>query len=54
MFSSEQVFEISGEISQLEATIKFAIGMYEIGKDGVTYQITEDGKYCLGWAASNG
>lgn len=54
MFSSEQVFEISGDMSQLEPAIKFAIGMYEIGKNGITYQITEDGKYCLGWASGDG
>lgn len=53
MFSSEQVFEVSGTMEQLEATIKFAINMYEIGKE-ITYQITEDGKYCLGWGDENG
>ena len=49
MFSSEQVFEVSGTMEQLQMTIKFAIDMYGIGKDRITYQITKDGKYCLGW-----
>lgn len=50
MFSSEQVFEVSGEMSQLETAIKFALSMYGAGKDKITYQITKDGKYCLGWS----
>lgn len=49
MFSSEQIFEVSGEIAQLEQTIKFAIDLHGIGKNGISYQITDDGKYCLGW-----
>ena len=54
MFSSEQVFEISGTMEQLQMAIKFAIDMYGIGKDRITYQITKDGKYCLGWNDENG
>lgn len=54
MFSSEQIFEISGEMDQLEKTIKFAIDMHGIGKSGICYQITEDGKYCLGWGNEEG
>lgn len=49
MFSSDQIFEVSGSMDQLEKVIKFAIDMYGIGKNGITYQITKDGKYCLGW-----
>jgi len=49
MFSSEQVFEVSGTMDQLEPTIKFAIDMHGIGKSGISYQVTKDGKYCLGW-----
>ena len=48
MFSSEQIFEVSGDMEQLESAIKFACEMYEIDGRGVTYQITKDGKYCLG------
>ena len=54
MFSSEQILEISGEMEQLETTIEFAINMHGIGKSGISYQITDDGKYCLGWGDGNG
>lgn len=54
MFSSEQKFEVSGDISQLEATIKFAIEMYELGKSSICFQITEDGRFCLGWGDTEG
>jgi hypothetical protein len=47
MFSSEQRFEVSGDRGQLEDAIKFAIKMYGNGCE--SYQITKDGKYCLGW-----
>lgn len=47
MFSSEQRFEISGDRGQLEAAIKFAVNMY--GSSCKSYQISKDGKYCLGW-----
>lgn len=53
MFSSEQVFEVSGDMSQLEKTISFAIDMYGNRKK-ISYQITEDGKYCLGWHDDEG
>ena len=49
MFSSEQIFEVSGDMDQLEMAIRFAIDMHGIGKSGISYQITENGKYCLGW-----
>ena len=49
MFSSEQIFEVSGDMDQLEMTIKFAIDMEGSARNGIRYQITEDGKYCLGW-----
>ena len=49
MFSSDQVFEVSGGMDQLEKAIKFAIDMYGIGGSGISYQITGNGKYCLGW-----
>lgn len=55
MFSSEQIFEISGDFSQLEMSIKFAMDMYGGKKDKQYYfQITEDGKYCIGWYAGEG
>lgn len=49
MFSSDQIFKVSGDMDQLEMAIKFAISMYNKGKNDITYQITKDGKYCLGW-----
>ena len=48
MFSSEQIFDINGEMNQLEMTINFAMRMHDIPKE-VSFQITNDGKYCLGW-----
>ena len=47
MFSSNQIFELSGDIDQLEKAIKFAVNMH--GSSCVSYQISKDGKYCLGW-----
>ena len=54
MFSSDQILKISGAMEQLEMTIEFAINMHGIGKSGICYQITEDGKYCLGWGDEEG
>ena len=48
MFSSEQILEVSGAMNQLEKAIRFAMDMYGIPRHP-SYQITEDGKYCLGW-----
>lgn len=49
MFSSDQIFEVSGDMDQLEKAIRFAIDMHGIGKSGISYQITKNRKYCLGW-----
>ena len=54
MFSSEQVFEVSGTMDQLEMAIRFAFNMSELSKDNISYQITKDGKYCIGWLAKEG
>lgn len=54
MFSSEQIFEVSGTMEQLETAIKFAMDMSDVNKDNISYQITKDGKYCLGWNDGNG
>ncbi len=58
MFSSNQVLQISGSLNQLEKAIVFAMeysGRKEIftrkenpGK--CVYQITDDGRYCIGWS----
>lgn len=54
MFSSEQIFEISGTMDQLEKAIRFAIDMHGIGESNISYQVTKDGKYCLGWGNEEG
>lgn len=54
MFSSEQIFDINGDMGQLEMAIKFAVDMHGIGRSGICYQKTEDGKFCLGWSNEKG
>lgn len=54
MFSTEQKFEVSGDMTQLEEAVKFAINMFDIGKSNICFQITDDGKYCLGWGMQEG
>jgi hypothetical protein len=65
MFSSNQILEISGCLShkdELKHTLEFAIkasGWYEPMTRTekpcpCTYQITEDGKYCIGWGEKEG
>ena len=49
MFSSDQIFFFFFSMDQLEKAIKFAIDMRGISKSGISYQITKNGKYCLGW-----
>lgn len=49
MFSSNQIFEISGTLEQLEETLKFVFKFYGCNSNGVYYQIAKDGKFCLGW-----
>lgn len=58
MFSSNQVFEISGDMKQLETAIEFS--MRYSGQEPCftrndkpakcVYQITDDNRYCIGWA----
>lgn len=62
MFSSNQIFEISGSLfhsNELESALEFALkysgqdkhmSQEEIDRGcKLVYQITEDGKYCIGW-----
>lgn len=59
MFSSNQIFEISGEMSQLEAALDFALSYSDNAKImraeerergcKLLYQITKDGRFCIGW-----
>lgn len=48
MFSSNQIFEISGDLSQLADAIKFALRHSGNDNKEIFYQITKDCKYCLG------
>ena len=62
MFSSNQILEVSGSLSnwhELESALEFAL-KYSGNSKNMTqeeidrgckllYQITEDGKYCIGW-----
>ena len=62
MFASNQILEISGNLSfpeQLESALEFALKYSGNDKNmlqseidrgcKLLYQITEDGKYCIGW-----
>lgn len=62
MFSSNQILEVSGSLSHphaLESALEFALKysgnsknmqQQEINRGcKLLYQITEDGKYCIGW-----
>ena len=60
MFSSNQVFEISGNMDQLPSALQFALDYSGHAKDmtkkeiergcKLVYQITKDGTYCIGWS----
>lgn len=49
MFSSNQIFKVSGDFSQLEAALRFALRFNGSNTNNLAYQITKDGKYCIGW-----
>lgn len=59
MFSSNQILEVSGDLSHgndLYNALEFALKTsdYDFTKPNIkskcVYQITEDGRYCIGWA----
>ena len=61
MFSSNQILEVSGSLShsgELYSALEFALkasgnlnGFTRTNKPSTcVYQITEDGRYCIGWA----
>ena len=54
MFASNQILKISGDMSQIEDALSFALKMYDIDTKHITYQIAKDGKYCLGWHDKDG
>lgn len=59
MFSSNQILDISGSLDQITSALNFAMAYSgqlnhfsdEEQKRGckLVFQITEDGKYCIGW-----
>ena len=62
LFSSNQIFEVSGNLShsdELESALEFALKYSNQAKNmeqkeidrgcKLLYQITKDGKYCIGW-----
>lgn len=59
MFSSNQIFQISGDFEQLESALQFALeysgnakNMTKKERDRgckLVFQITDSGKYCIGW-----
>ena len=59
MFSSNQVFQISGDFRQLESALQFALEYSDNAKNmtkkemdrgcKLVFQITDSGKYCIGW-----
>lgn len=49
MFSSNQVFQISGCMRQLEEALRFALSFSEKSHSKIVFQTTDDGKYCIGW-----
>lgn len=53
MFSSNQEFKISGDFSQLQSALNFAIDYYGTQEKDLVFQTTEDGKYCIGWKPEN-
>lgn len=59
MFSSNQVFQISGSLDQLQTALQFALDYSGNSKNmtkserergcKLLFQITNDGRYCIGW-----
>lgn len=55
MFSSNQVLEVSGNIEhkgELQNALEFALRTsgHDKPTSKIVYQITADGRYCIGWA----
>ena len=59
MFSSNQIFQVSGDMLHLESALQFALEYSDnlrcLNKEErdrgckLVYQITDKGKYCIGW-----
>ena len=59
MFSSNQVLSVSGEldIKYIKHCLSFALQLagydYDNSTSIFTWQITKDGRYCIGWASGS-
>lgn len=59
MFSSNQILSVSGEldIQYIKHCLSFALELanydYHSPQSTCTWQIAEDGRYCIGWASGN-
>lgn len=60
MFSSNQILSVSGSLKQLETALTFALNMdgrkdmwENIKETTAIFQITKDGRYCIGWATKD-
>lgn len=49
MFSSNQKLEISGVFDQLKSALAFVLDYAEHSNSYLCFQITDDGKFCIGW-----
>lgn len=49
MFSSNQILQISGRFEQLKKCLEFALNLSERHTNDLTFQITQNGKFCIGW-----
>lgn len=54
MMSSNQIFEISGDFNQLRSALDFAINYSRVNEKDLCFQITNDGKFCIGWGNKKG
>ena len=50
MFSSNQILQISGTFEQLKECLEFALKMYGLHTNDLTFQLTKNGKFCIGLA----
>ena len=49
MFSSNQVLKVSGTFEQLKECLEFALKTYGIRSKNLCFQLTQNGKFCIGW-----
>ncbi len=54
MMSSNQIFEISGSFDRLCLALGFAINYSGVNEKDLCFQITDDGKFCIGWGNKGG